>query len=360
MTSPVRRVLIYRLGSLGDTMVVLPSLRFVARSFPSAERRMLTNIPVHAKAPAASAIIGDSDLIHGYLSYPVGTRNPVELARLWWSIRRFRPDILIYLTKPRGDAAIRRDARFFGLCGVKRIIGLPVGEYGKNLHLAENLWESEASRLARSLSELGRIDVQDLANWDLQFTPGEVAKASAILAPLAGKPLLAMGIGTKVQAKDWGGENWHALTARLADAFPEHGLVLVGAKEDHAVSEAVRSAWQSISVNLCGELTPRETAAVLRRAELFLGPDSGPMHFAAAAGVPCAIAFAARTKPGVWYPVGNAHRVVYHRVSCAECNLDVCIEQQKRCLTSITVDEMFAAAVDAWKDAQIRRSGQPV
>ncbi len=52
ITSPAKRVLIYRLGSLGDMLIALPALHLVARAFPGAERRMLTNIPVNVKAPA--------------------------------------------------------------------------------------------------------------------------------------------------------------------------------------------------------------------------------------------------------------------------------------------------------------------
>lgn len=363
MVSPVisertKRVLIYRLGSLGDTVVALPALHLVARAFPNAERRMLTNIPVHAKAPAASAVLGESGLVHGYLTYPIATRSPAVLTRLWWSILRFRPEVLIYLAKPRGDSAIRRDARFFRLCGVKKIMGLPFGEFGKHLQLTGNYWESEASRLARSLGELGKINIQDRNNWDLRLTPGEEAQAVAVLAPIADRPFLAMGIGTKGQAKDWGVENWRALAARVPDVFPEHALVLVGSREEAESSEVVRGAWQGSSVNLCGKLTPRETAAVLRRSELFLGPDSGPMHVAGAVGVPCAIAFAARTKPGLWFPMGKSNRVVYHHVPCAECNLDECIVQRKQCLTSISVDEMLAAAVEAWRDGQARKNSE--
>jgi ADP-heptose:LPS heptosyltransferase len=68
------------------------------------------------------------------------------------------------------------------------------------------------------------------------------------------------------------------------------------------------------------------------------------MHLAACAGVPCVIAFSARGLPGVWYPFGQQHRILYHRVSCAGCNLETCIAEARRCLTSITVDEMTAAA----------------
>src|ERR1022692_4022661 len=67
--SGVRRVLIYRLGSLGDTVVALPCFHLIARTYPNAERRLLTNFPVHAKAPAAAAVLGDSGLVHGYMSY---------------------------------------------------------------------------------------------------------------------------------------------------------------------------------------------------------------------------------------------------------------------------------------------------
>ena len=67
-----KRVLIYRLGSLGDTLVALPALHLVARAFPDAVRRMLTNFPVNVKAPAAAAILGDSRLVLLVLSLCCG------------------------------------------------------------------------------------------------------------------------------------------------------------------------------------------------------------------------------------------------------------------------------------------------
>ena len=90
----VKRVLIYRLGSLGDTTVALPCFHLIERTYPNAERVLLTNFPIHAKAPASAAVLGDSGLVHGYMRYTVGTRNPIELLRLAIEIRRFKPDIL--------------------------------------------------------------------------------------------------------------------------------------------------------------------------------------------------------------------------------------------------------------------------
>ena len=157
----IKRVLIYRLGSLGDTVVVLPALHLVARTFPAARRVMLTNFPVHAKAPAASAIIGESGLVDGYMNYPVGTRSAGTLARLWAQIRRFRPQIHSFISPGRaGESVIKRDARGFRLCGITRFVGLPFGDLAGPRYLAENdIWEHESARLLRTIRQPGRSPI---------------------------------------------------------------------------------------------------------------------------------------------------------------------------------------------------------
>jgi lipopolysaccharide heptosyltransferase III len=350
----VKRVLIYRLGSLGDTLVALPALRVVERAFPQARRLLLTNIPVHAKAPSVASILEGTQLAHGYVSYPVGTRRIRDLAAVWWRIRRFRPEVLVYLTSPRGEETVRRDARFFRLCGIPQVVGLPLGGLAKNqFDPGTALYEPEAERLLRCVRLLGAGDAQDLRNWDLGINEAEKKTAQSALGALDGKPVIACGPGTKWPSKDWGPQNWRVLLARLSATLPDRALLLVGAKEDAEVSDFVAAEWRSDVLNLCGKLTPRETAAALQNAELFLGPDSGPMHMAAAAGVPCAIAFSAIDLPGRWFPIGDGHRPIYHKVDCAVCKLEVCVVEKKRCLTSITVDEMFAAAMEAWKNGRV-------
>jgi ADP-heptose:LPS heptosyltransferase len=338
-------VLIYRLGSLGDTVVALPSLHLIARRFPDAERRMLTNIPVHAKAPAASAVLGESGLVHGYMRYTAGTRRIDELLRVMLEVRRFRPDLLVFLMDLRRWKLVKRDMLFFRLCGVRRIVGVP-GEQAmeRGFDATTGLYESEAHRLARLIAELGDARPGEAASWDLRLTSAERRAGNDALGDLAGRPLIVCGPGTKMQAKDWGAENWRALLGRLGRAHPEHGLALVGASEDAQLSESAAQEWTGRKVNLCGRLSPRETAAVLERAEVFLGPDSGPMHLAASVGTPCVIAFSARGLPGVWFPTGTQHEIAYRRPDCAGCGLETCIENERKCLRLITVAEMELAA----------------
>jgi heptosyltransferase-3 len=345
MYSPVERVLIYRLGSLGDTVVALPCFHQIARAFPDAERRLLTNIPVHAKAPAAFAVLDGSGLVHDYLPYPIATRNFAELITLQREIRAFRAQVLVYLTPRRTAGDVLRDAAFFRLCGIQRLIGLPLGRDLRvnKMNVTTGDCEPEAARLARLMRSLGRIDLDDRANWDLGLTIAEHKRAAEVLEPVQGRPLLACCIGTKMQAKDWGGENWRKVLDALAEQLPQYGLVLIGAGDESANSGAAATAWAGRTVNLCGKLTPRESAAVLARARIFLGHDSGPMHLAATVGTPCVAVFAARNRPRIWFPWGDHHEVIYHRTDCWDCDLDVCIEQKKKCLTSIAPAEVLSA-----------------
>lgn len=355
----VRRVLIYRLGSLGDMAIAVPSLRLVARAFPEAERRMLTNVPVHAKAPAAAAVLGGSGLIHGYFRYAVGTRNLLELARLVLQIRWWRPQVVVYLAAARGIGAAQRDLRFFRACGVKRVIGAPLDvEQQANFYgadpgsatsqrlLMEGNLEPEAARLARCVEELGDAELDFADSWSLGLTAEEFQKADNLLGERSVKPF-AVAVGTKVQAKDWGRENWHALLTELAPRAQNRGLLLFGAAEEAEVSASAAAGWERAGggpvLNLCGRLSARESAAALARVALLLCLDSGPMHLAASVGTPVVAIFAARNIPRQWFPVGPQHEVVYHRVECWGCGLETCIEQRKKCLMSISPEEVLAA-----------------
>ena len=349
-----KRVLIYRLGSLGDTVVALPGFHLVAKAFADAERRLLTNFPVAGKAPPAAAVLDGTGTVEGYFRYSAGTRSWRELLGLWWRIVRWRPDVLVYLGPARGVESARRDARFFRMCGIRRMVGVPLTEEmqrNRPCFDAEPGYEAEepeAERLARNLSELGDAQLEDRASWDLRLSTTERARAAEVLRPAAGRPVIAMCLGTKVQANDWGEENWRALLDECSVRFPEFALAVTGAPDDRSASLRVAEGWRQRAeagkcgpvIDLTGQLTPRESAAVFEQARVYLGHDSGPMHLAAAVGTPCVAIFSARGKPRRWFPYGSGHRVLYHRVSCWGCGLETCVVEKKRCILSIGVDEV--------------------
>jgi len=66
-------------------------------------------------------------------------------------------------------------------------------------------------------------------------------------------------------------------------------------------------------------------------------------------GVPAVIPFSAAGLPGIWFPAGNNHQIVYHQTSCFGCYQETCIVENRRCLASITVPEVAAAVARAMR-----------
>ncbi len=345
----VRRVLVYRLGSLGDTVVALPSLHLIARAFPNAERRMLTNMPVASVAPAAAAVLGDSGLIHSYERYTVGMRQPLKLLSLIWRLRRFGPEVIVYLKDLSPPDRVRRDTVFLRLLGASRMVGLPAQPQDFVARvMPDGTFEHEAMRLARSIGVLGTVQINDPHSWEIGLTEAERGKAAEATAAVGDLPFFAVSVGTKVQAKNWGTANWRTLLGSVAEEYPSHALVLAGAGEERDASQAAAQGWLAVRgsgpvVNLCGKLTPRQSAAVFASARAFLGHDSGPMHLASLAGTPTVAIFAARNRPRTWFPMCPHQRVIYHRVDCWGCGLETCVEQRKKCILSITAQEVLQA-----------------
>ena len=351
--SAAKRVLVYRLGSLGDTLVAMPTLHLVARAFPEAERRMLTSFPPNAKAPASAAILEHTGLISGYFRYTYATRDVRELVTLWWQLLRWRPDVLVYMSGSGTVASAKRNERFFRICGMRKLVGVPLTEDMQRARLKTGAKESgspveyehEASRLARNLAELGDARLDEAESWSLHLTIAERAKATEVLAPIAERAMIAVSFGTKNQSNEWETPNWRALLARLAELYPEYALVVCGAAVEAEASEAAVAGWRDRGngpvLNLCGRLTPRESAAVFERARVFLGHDSGPTHLAAAVQTPVVAVYGSRNLPGIWFPYGKQHHVLYHLVNCAGCRLQECVVEKKKCILSITVEEVL-------------------
>jgi ADP-heptose:LPS heptosyltransferase len=312
------RIIIYRLGSLGDTITALPCFHLIERAYPDAERIVLTNIPESRKAAPLQAILAPSGLIHGAIPYPLGVRDPRELWVLRARLRELNAHTLVYLTR-RYLGQAWRDVGFFGLCGFDRIIGAPLrADLQANRVDPAGRLERESHRLARTIACLGPIDFVDRAWWDLRLTDQERARARHQLGEMQDGPFVAVNTGGKAWQKDWGAPAWAALLGALGSELAGFGLVFVGGGEDRERAAALSAAWPGPLIDLCGRLTPRESAAALSAAALFIGHDSGPFHLADAVGTPAVGLFGDYNRPDMWHPSGPDTRVIHQMSGLAQ------------------------------------------
>ena len=351
----MRRLLIYRFGQIGDTVAALPSLWLLRNRFADCEFTLLSEIPRHGNQLPPEKVLPAGTLVQAFMKYRGGS-SPGSLwswAKVIIALRRKRFDAVAYLAPSiRSPKQRKRDALFFRLAGIKQTLGFegfPDDPYPRssNGSLARVTNEAEALLGRLALSGLPKVE-QGCGRMDLLITPAETAAAdhwwSKERGPgLSPKGWFAVCTGSKWTSKQWSLDRYLEVGRKLKD---EHGLlpVVMGGAEDRETGRSLIAAWGG---GLCaaGELSVRESAALLRGAAFYLGNDTGTMHLAAAAGRPCVAIFSAVDWPGRWTPYGKGHRVFRVEVPCSGCLLEVC-NRQHQCLAATEVDSVYRACLD--------------
>jgi heptosyltransferase II len=142
-------------------------------------------------------------------------------------------------------------------------------------------------------------------------------------------------------AKRWVPERYAAAGERLARESGAR-IAIVGGPLERPLGEAIAAALNVPARVLCGETTLGELVGVLSRLRLLLTNDSGPMHLAAALGVPVVAVFG----PTDWRetgPVGDRHRLVREPVPCSPCLLREC-PIDHRCMRRVGVETVLHEA----------------
>jgi heptosyltransferase III len=343
-----RRIAVLRVGSLGDHLIALPLYHRLRALHADDELSLVSNIQAKGNpklsGPASFLPEGLFDAIH---AYPVGS----GFRQIWDTYRLFRGqhlDLVYYMMPARSPRQLQRDRLFFRASGVK-VEGLSAKDASAAApprYLPEQqLYEHEMHRVARAIPALRDFGTPTARELSLDLSAAEMAESAGLLGCRRARCTVAISLGTKLDVNHWGVENWRALVGRLAADGVMDRLLLIGSTDEREESELVRRQWSGESVNLCGRLTVRQSAAAIASAQLFIGHDSGPMHVAAAVGVPIVAIFSARNLPGMWFPLSQNRQVHYTRMDCMGCGRLRCDDLHKACIRDITVDDVYASCV---------------
>ncbi len=194
---------------------------------------------------------------------------------------------------------------------------------------------------ARTIAPHPAPDLTDEADWLHAGRFGDSA------------PLLVVHLGAGTTAKRWPPGHWKVLIARYLD--DGWRVIVVGGPEDADASAMLQP--RADLQDWTGRLTLTQTAALLERADLFIGADSGPSHLAAGAGVASVVLFSGTNRPGQWRPWSRRSLVLRNRVSCSPCHQKVCPLVDHPCLSGLHPDRVYRASRRWW--ARIHHAESP-
>ncbi len=333
-----QRILLIKPSSLGDFLQALPVLNALRRALPSARIHWLINrqyADLLREHPALDGvIIFNREYFRSGYSDLSFVKEVFELSR---RLRAGRFDLVIDLQglfrsalMSRGTGARVRlglsDAREWAGAFYTHRIELPATD----LHAAD--------RYMRCLGMLG-IASQE-RDFSLPINRTAAAEVDQMLQRLGldtRERFVLVVPGARWQSKRWLAERFAEVIDRIRDEV-SLACVLGGAPSEAGLCRKVAESCKSKPINLAGETSLVQLAALMNRCELVLGHDSGTIHLAVALGKPltCIIG---PTDPNRTGPYGRSDSIVRAEVSCAPCRLRVCGDN--KCMRLISVESVF-------------------
>jgi heptosyltransferase-3 len=349
----IRRALVTKLRHHGDVLLTSPVFTTLKHAAPHVEIDALVYRETAAMLANHPAIACLHTIDREWKRQGVARQALAE----WGLLRALRArhyDLLIHLTEhPRGLMFAYLLAPRFAVTRERRTRS-PLWRR-RFTHFYKIPAHTPRHTVETNLDALRRIGIQpSLADRRLVLAP-DAAAAARIDELLARRELnrgrfVQAHPGSRWLFKCWTAAQMAGLLERIvASGYP---VVITGAPDagERALVADVLTACTSPTrariIDLVGELTLAELAALTARARAFVGVDSAPMHIAAAVGTPTLALFGPSSEH-VWGPWQVPHRVVASDLHpCRPCDLDGCGGGKvSECLTMLPVERAHAAFV---------------
>jgi ADP-heptose:LPS heptosyltransferase len=349
-TGPIREVLVLRLDRIGDVVMSLPALAALRAALPAARIRLAVgrwSEPVARLAPVDDVLVWSAPWVGRAHEGADSLSRVLRAAR---ALASFPIDLALDL---QGDV---RASLLLWLCGARQRVGYANtgGAYllTRVVALDETVSWVEQSRRAVAVA-LGEEPPAATAD---PLGPAGRERAARLAEELgvAGRhPLVGIHPSGGRPVKQWPVARWAEVGRRLQREFGAT-LVLTGGTGDRALTAELARGLPDPPVDVAGRFSVPETLALLSSLDLFLSPDTGPMHMACAVGTPSVSLFGpsdpARYFSGGSGRSGERHVVVRPELWCAPCNLirkppSECVRgEAPECLRLVTPEQVFAEA----------------
>jgi len=331
------KILIRAVNWIGDAVMTTPAIGVIREYFPQSKITLLAN-------PMVSQLFYHHPWVDRVITFDRhGThRGVIGRVKLAGELRKESFDTAIILPNSF-DSAI-----------VPFLAGIPVrvGKVsdGRGFTLTGRYHRKKNGAVCHEveyyLELLRHFGISGSVTQPYLYTlPGEDHSTATLLAEQGIRQedfLIGINPGaTYGSAKRWYPERFAEVAGRLASEWSAKVLLLGGPGEAEITSD-IEKKLQGTALNMAGKTSVRELMALIKRCQFFVTNDSGPMHIAAAFGIPLVAIFGS-TDHATTSPYSDKGVVVCKPAECAPCKLREC-PTDHRCMTAVTADDVVDAA----------------
>ena len=319
-----RRLLVIRPGGSGDAVLLAPALAAFKERHPAAKVTILAERRNAASFDLCPAI----DHLFRY-----------DAPREFLTALRCRYDIVIDTEQwHRLSAVVAR------LAAAPVKIGFASNERSRLFThpVAYSHDDYEALSFFTLLKPLGIMPPDRAPVPFLAVPEAARQRAEQMLGATAHRKRVVIFAGASIPERRWGTERFAELARRLEGEGVL--VVLVGGREDTGAGAVIAGM---AGLNLAGQISLVESAAVIATASLLISGDSGVLHIGVGLDIPTVSLFGPG-RQNKWGPQGAKHTVINHHEACSPCTTFGTTPRcphQVRCLREITVDEVFRSAM---------------
>lgn len=349
----IDRILVIKFWGMGSMILALPVFQALRKAYPKAELGFATLARNREFLEVLK--ISDRQIYLELPAHPLGIF--ISILSFFQRLRKFRPQAVIdleYLTRFSAIATFLSQAEKrvgFHSWDVWRgeLHNVPV-PFNPYWHASENFLN-----LARKLT--GR-DFPLKFEFTLPENPAakkrlEEKLGSEKISPVDRLILINPNASTIALERRWPPEHF----SRLMEMLLQQNLgklILIGAPDEQEFGEGLRKSLKipDLVLNLAGKISLEELIELIRKCELMITNDSGPLHIAEVLHAKTVSFFGPET-PVLFGPLGEGHKVLYHAIDCSPCitvyNAKTvhCLRKVPECVAGISPEEAFAAVKEA-------------
>lgn len=343
MTFDPRNILVIDFGQLGDVVMSLPTLRVIRERFPHAQITIAVGKPAGEIVRMSGYADATIEIDRVALRDGFKPLSVLKMFRLAKDVRGRRFDFIIDLHSfaetnllgffsgaPKRLFSRRRGRSLDFLANFKP--SPPIEENNRERH--------QVDRYLDVLRPLGITDAERVPRLTTRFEDDqEIDRLLKKSRAEMGAPLVGLFPGAGHESRRWPLEQFAQLADSLARNDAVRPIVFVG-PEERALIPRIRSIFPAATVIL-DQLSIRQLAAALARLAVFVSNDTGPLHIAAALGVPVVLLLDGRA-PDSYIPLSEPKRVIYG-ATISEIPVEQVYEATRALLAAGRVETLFAS-----------------